>query len=1139
MNYIRRILYITILGIFVFCGIEKVQALGDTFTVNNSVTTTITARNKIRNANELIVYDSSFGASTMNNQWGYEIVVENNIVTKIFIQGQVETIAGKGANIPTNGFVISAHGTAIDNQLKAILVGDTVILDQDIEVTYDKAFRVNGGAQVAVNKVNSTRSADTLVLFSYAYGEKTGTNPWGYEVIVDKDNIVIDIRTKGSGNDSGSIIPPYGYVLSAHGAREADLVNIAIGDVITLEGITIIDLDKSVTYKYAALNPNAINNPAGVDATGTPYLGFRGANQLVIYDIDYPSATTNTNDYGYEIIVTGPLDNGVITSIGGNNTAITENTYILSGHGDAASFLINNAKIGANVIVNQVTNEVTIKITPSSLVDSHKIQFDNAQTLYNQAVNNLITVDSEAAALAISNATKAQSIANNLLDKVISGDTSAKYQFLDALEQVRIASLELEYASVYSRVIEGRAVWHRPKEQSIADVQDTLQQLKDTNFNVIYLETFFNGHVIFPIDSTVTSQNPLFANQDYGIYGNDLLKAFVEEAKKYDIEVHSWVHDFYVGYQGYGSVILDAKPEWELLNYNGKRETTLEGGIYYFMDPSNPEVQQFLLDMYKDIVINYEIAGLQLDYIRYPVGEKNNDWGYNQSSIDRFIKANGLEQDLDIKTYLAASTTNYDTWYKWKQDNITNFVKNVSDTLRGIDQDIILSTAIFANIDEAKLKKMQDWPLWVENGYLDVTAPMAYYKDTKTVMSSVAKMVEYVNGNTFNFAGIAPTYLGLTAEYNFYQILASREGQAQGYSIFASQNVLNKNDVQAVLKKSVNRKKAITPNRHSKELLGYQLEYIKSNYDTVYTKSGNASKIQQDAFINDYTKYIQIDEIALSYLKVNIDNLKIVLSNVANYGDVKVQERLVEDLTYLLNILETKYKKENLLNTTFEYNLNSYYYQDKTHKLAIDISNDTSVPFTNSATNPLILNFKTTNLELDFDSMLALNSNLQIVHDVLVVSGDSLILVFKTSAPSATIQLNNEIINLDSIVFTTVEVEKLIAKAKTVTSDLYTKTNWIKIQTIINDLDILIEQSSTVSGDDLYAIENSINMLSVELKILLDDVIVDKRDKNEEIKEKEVLPKTANVNTSIIMSIILILGGTLALVINCRKKIKI
>ncbi len=77
-----------------------------------------------RPKDSIVIYNNLFGASTATNQYGVEIVVQNNFVTEI--------ARGKGNNlIPYDGYVISVQGKA-DELMTSVHVGDYVNLNENI-----------------------------------------------------------------------------------------------------------------------------------------------------------------------------------------------------------------------------------------------------------------------------------------------------------------------------------------------------------------------------------------------------------------------------------------------------------------------------------------------------------------------------------------------------------------------------------------------------------------------------------------------------------------------------------------------------------------------------------------------------------------------------------------------------------------------------------------------------------------------------------------------------------------------------------------------------------------------------------------------------------------------------------------------
>jgi uncharacterized lipoprotein YddW (UPF0748 family) len=65
----------------------------------------------------------------------------------------------------------------------------------------------------------------------------------------------------------------------------------------------------------------------------------------------------------------------------------------------------------------------------------------------------------------------------------------------------------------------------------------------------------------------------------------------------------------------------------------------------------------------------------------------------------------------------------------------------------------LLSAAVYPEALDATTHRFQDWPMWVENRWLDVICPMAYTPDAETFASQIAS-VRQVAGTQPVWAGI-------------------------------------------------------------------------------------------------------------------------------------------------------------------------------------------------------------------------------------------------------------------------------------------------------------------------------------------------------------------------------------------------
>ncbi|MBB6673302.1 family 10 glycosylhydrolase [Cohnella nanjingensis] len=192
-----------------------------------------------RGAGEVVLYQPAYGPSTRQNAWGMELAVSGGKVTKVT---DVRTDSNTGAYldndtpIPADGYVVSIQsGSSFYDRLTGkVAVGDPVELVTDSliysagKMTYDafnpKTREDNPGGwdDVGNTPYPGMRGTDQLIVYDSSYGASTGTNPWGFEAVVNDRGFVI----ASGGNDNA--IPAGGYVLSGHGAKNTWLTKNAL-----------------------------------------------------------------------------------------------------------------------------------------------------------------------------------------------------------------------------------------------------------------------------------------------------------------------------------------------------------------------------------------------------------------------------------------------------------------------------------------------------------------------------------------------------------------------------------------------------------------------------------------------------------------------------------------------------------------------------------------------------------------------------------------------------------------------------------------------------------------------------------------------------------------------------------------------
>lgn len=507
------------------------------------------------------------------------------------------------------------------------------------------------------------------------------------------------------------------------------------------------------TFPVSAVDPKNMRD----------YPGGRGEHQLIVYTAAYGNTTTGTNQWGTEATV---RDNIVIKT-GGNNSPIHEGEYILSGHGRARIFLANNVRVGSKISLTDSCINVTFDL------ESFKI--------YTNMRRKDLKEKYEKIRAHLSNDERL--ILGKIIDtlRIIRGDSNivAHIKVDSALYEQGMRLLdEVEYRITLSPAVEGRGVWHRPTEKNGAEIASLVEKYADAGFNMMFIETIWNGETIYP--GFITQQKKEFQ-------GFDPLRIFIDEGKKYDIQIHAWAHAFFVGHIGISGdssigPILAAHPDWQLIKRNGEKVSRAEPG-YLFVNPALPQVQEYVASLYKEVRTLYpDLAGIQLDDIRYPVNvplEESSDYG--EYSRIEFKKISGVDPSEINPT---EHPKQWEAWQKWRENIITGFVKRI----RWENPEALLSADIFPDIDDAAKTKMQNWAEWAKNGYVNVLVPMAYSTNTDWIAETLTKVRAAVGDRLPLYVGLAP-YRQLTPLLLLQQIEKCRELNTQGIVLFASQSL--------------------------------------------------------------------------------------------------------------------------------------------------------------------------------------------------------------------------------------------------------------------------------------------------------------------------------------------------------------
>ena len=525
-------------------------------------------------------------------------------------------------------------------------------------------------------------------------------------------------------------------------------------------------------YSISVIDPNPDTNPSA-----KYYPGYRGANQLIVYTPKF-GLRTGTNEFGQEVVV---ID-GFVQKYTGSDSIIPSNGFVVSGHGGAKKWISENLKLGTKVQISPDCKTIKSIIVPESYTYQAKQKINEVSSIILDQKQLYSGYDSS----------KSEKFIQESKELLTKADKMIADQEYTNAQTIAANASELADEALYHAIPhldnELKGVWIRPTEKTPESIAATLDKINAAGIDNVFLETYYQGYTIFP-SSTLKSYGVKEQRSEFK--GWDPLQCWISEAHKRNMKVHIWFQTFYVGIENPAMTpkhVLAVHPDWaNVQKRNAAADKPMSSPAEhngYFLDPANPEVQQYLTSLITEIVNNYDIDGLNIDYIRYPVSLSTNfpnfldsTWGYSRYARSEFCQRYGIDP-----VNLTNTSANWDKWNQYRQDKVTQLVSKLQE-IKGA-KNITISTVIFPDFEESSLKKMQDWRKWSNMGYIDAFTPLVMGNDENLAADYVKEIQSAGCNNVKVYTGLFQTFTYGTPSDMLKQIAAARKAGVNGLIIF-------------------------------------------------------------------------------------------------------------------------------------------------------------------------------------------------------------------------------------------------------------------------------------------------------------------------------------------------------------------
>jgi len=293
-------------------------------------------------------------------------------------------------------------------------------------------------------------------------------------------------------------------------------------------------------------------------------------------------------------------------------------------------------------------------------------------------------------------------------------------------------------------------------------------------FNLVFANVIYGCAAAFETD--IFPQSDLFAER------GDLLAECIHSCDPWNIDVHV-------------SVTLwrtERSPDffYELMQSEDRLQISSTGEESSWLCPTNPENRDLMLSIILEVVSEYDVEGIHLDFIRFP----NTRNCFCSGCRERFSAASGITL-RDWPGQVLEDGMYFDTYREWRIEQITSFVREIRNGIEEIRPGVLLSAAVLKDRDDG-LRNGQDWVGWVEEGLIDFVVPMNYTDSPDIFYALLEEQMESA-GDFPVVAGIGVYSAGctLSPEEAAEQAVLSSEAGSAGYALFH----LNRSLMQEIL----------------------------------------------------------------------------------------------------------------------------------------------------------------------------------------------------------------------------------------------------------------------------------------------------------------------------------------------------
>ena len=247
------------------------------------------------------------------------------------------------------------------------------------------------------------------------------------------------------------------------------------------------------------------------------------------------------------------------------------------------------------------------------------------------------------------------------------------------------------------------------------DIRIIMRNCAAAGCNTVLWQVRGEGTVAYP-----SHIEPWSAQYQYSDPGYDPLQIAVAEAHRNGLRIEAWVNVM-PGWKGskpppIGNQLWNAHPEWFLHDAAGQRQPL--GDFYVILNPCLPEVRRYISGVVRELMTNYQLDGIHMDYVRYAwdttPGAREN-YPRDPVTLRLYQQETSRRPDQDVRA-----------WDRWRAAQLTRLVTDIRAAVSQARPGATLTAAVWSSSVSGYRDYFQDSPTWLRDGLVDALMPMAY-----------------------------------------------------------------------------------------------------------------------------------------------------------------------------------------------------------------------------------------------------------------------------------------------------------------------------------------------------------------------------------------------------------------------------